>query len=178
MADEVDTRIRVVRRIRCHHLPPLQRPVRNHTTARHRVPVELVRPAEHREVGQADLIRVPVDDSRHSEVARVDGIMANVELEVTAVVELAPLELAVVLDEVAARVVCGCDGDVVTCWAGTGDRRTGEFDTLCGFRGQLANGVKGDDHVAGRLNLNQTFGKGREMFRDLLTILPAPVLGS
>lgn len=119
MADEVDTRVRIIRRVRRHHLPPLQRPIRNHATGRHRVPVELVRAAEHREVGQADLVGVPVDDGRQPEVARVDGIVADVELEVTAVVELAPLQLAVVFDEVAACVVRGCEGDVVTCGAGT-----------------------------------------------------------
>lgn len=132
MADEVNTGIGIISRIRRDRLPSFQSPVRNHPAAGHRVPIELVRAAEHREVGQADLVGVSVDDGWQPEVACVDGVVADVQLEVAAVVELAPLQLAVVFDQVAACVVGGRDGDVVACGAGTGDCGAGEFDTLCG----------------------------------------------
>lgn len=130
MADKINPRIRIVSRIRHNQLPPLQRPILNHPTARHRVPIQLVLTTKHSEVREADLVGVSVDDGRQPEVAGVDGVVADVQLEVAAVVELAPLQLAVVFDQVAACVVGGGEGDVLPCWTGARDCGAGEFDTL------------------------------------------------
>ncbi len=42
--------------------------------------------------------------------------MANLELEVAAVIEFRPLEFAVVVDQVGTGVVGARDCDVLACW--------------------------------------------------------------
>lgn len=53
--------------------------------------------------------------------------MADLELEVAAVVEFGPLQLAVVGDQVGTSVVGGCEGDVLTGGGGGGDGCSGEL---------------------------------------------------
>ena len=129
MRDEIQARRRRIRLIRLHRPPALERPILHHPSTRHarRAAIQGISSAQHRKVGQADLVRVAVDNGGQAEVARVDGIVADVQLKVSAIVQLAPLQFAVGADEPGAGVVGGGDGDVLPGGAGTRYGGPGEF---------------------------------------------------
>lgn len=55
-----------------------------------------------------DLIWIPVDNGWHSEIICLNRLVADLELKVAAIVKLRPLQLAVVLDQIMARIIrCG-----------------------------------------------------------------------
>lgn len=124
MTHEIDARLGRIRDIRLHRLPELHRPVLDRASHRHTVPKPLqpIRAALHAEVRKRDLVRVPRDDCWHAVVLRGDGGAVNVELEVAAVVELGPLELAVRGYERRGGVDAGGEGDVLAVGRGGGDR--------------------------------------------------------
>ena len=72
VADEVYASLGVVRAVRHHPLTSLQRSILYNAVTRHWIAVQSIGTAEDGEVRQANLVWVSVDDSRHSEVARVD----------------------------------------------------------------------------------------------------------
>jgi len=96
--DEEDPSRSIIRRVRHHRLPQLQSPILHHTPARTWVSLQSVRPVQHCEVCQADFIRIAIDDCGQAKIASIDGVMADLELEVAAVIELGPLQFAIVLD--------------------------------------------------------------------------------
>lgn len=127
----------------------LQRPVLHHTTAHRRVPLQLVGATQDREVRQADFVRVPVDDGGKAEVVGRDATLADLQLEVAAVVDFRPLQLAVGADQEAAGVVGFGEGDVLAVRAGAGDGGAGEFDAdRAGSRRHVVGVVVQPDEVA------------------------------
>lgn len=119
MTNEVNPSIRIIRTIRHDPLTTLQRSILHYTPTRHRITVQSVLAAKHRKICQADLIWVSVDDRRHPKVASIDRVLANMELEVAAIVQLTPLKFAIELYQVATSVVGGCERDVLAGWTRT-----------------------------------------------------------
>jgi len=78
--------------------------------------LERIGSVQDREIRQADLVRVAIDDRGQAEEVGGDGVVANLELEVAAVIEFRPLEFAVVVDQVGTGVVGARDCDVLACW--------------------------------------------------------------
>jgi len=81
------------------------------------------------EVGNVDLVWVAVDDGWGTEEGGVDKVVGDLQLVVTAVVEVLPLQLLVGFDEPVGVVVGGGEGDVLAVWTWRRHGRTGEFDT-------------------------------------------------
>ena len=120
MRHKPESRIRRVRHISHDGLSPLQRSILDNATTSSAIrgPMKPILPSEDSEVPKRDLIRVPVHDGRHAEVAGIDGRLVDVQLEVAAVVQLAPLQLAVGRDEGLAGFAGECKGDVLAVGAG------------------------------------------------------------
>ena len=114
MADEIYPGLGIIRAVSLDSASSLQRPVLYHPITWHGIPVESIRAAHDCEVGQRDLVRIAVDDRRHAKVAGVDAIMTDMQLEVAAVVELAPLEFSVVGNQCTTRVVGCSNSDILT----------------------------------------------------------------
>lgn len=124
--------------VRLHHSAPLERPVFNHPATRHGIPLEGVRSTEHREVGQTDFFRAPGPRVGDSKKVGLDGLLADVKLEITSVVQLGPLQFAVIRQQRAADLVGRCDGDVLTTRARAGNGGAGKFDPDASFpRGRV-----------------------------------------
>jgi len=47
---------------------------------------------------QADFVRISIHNGRHAKVAGIDGILADLKLVITTIVELRPLQLSIGLD--------------------------------------------------------------------------------
>ena len=128
MRDEISARVRIVGHVRLHHLPAPQISVGHHAAAGHGISIERVSSAQNGEVGQADFVRVPIDEGGHAEVAGVDRVLGYVQLKVSSVVEFGPLELAVVSNEEGTSVVGCLDRNVLPVRAGARNCGAGKFD--------------------------------------------------
>ncbi len=113
VGNEKDPSRGIIRRIRHHRLPQLQSTILHHTSTRTRVSLESIRPVQNCEIGQTNLIRIAIDNCGQTEIARIDRVMADLELEVAAVIEFRPLEFTIVLDQMGAGVVGGGDRNVL-----------------------------------------------------------------
>ena len=102
-----------------------------HHTPRYR-PRKLIGSSNHAKVRQANLQRIASRDRRHAEVAGIDHVLGDVELEVAAVVALVPLQLGVVSYEKAGLVCGALDG---AAEARGGDGCAGELDAYGTFAG-------------------------------------------
>lgn len=125
--NEIPPRLGIVGRVRLHHPSALQYSIRHHPARRDRVPIQRVVAAQHGEVGQADLVRVAGFGRGQAEEAGVDRALADVQLKVSAVVELRPLQLAVVGHQPCAGEVGRLNSDVLPSRAGAGDGGAGKL---------------------------------------------------
>ena len=141
--DKVEPSRRIIRRIRLHRLPTLQRSILHNPSTGHtrRTPIQSVGPAQNGEVGQADLIRVPVDNGWQAKVARIDRIMANLQFKVSTIIQLIPLQFAIGADEPSAGIVGCCNGDVVASGAWTRHGSTSKFHSNGAFAGSGVVGL-------------------------------------
>ena len=87
MRYEIQPRDSIIGDIRLHGFPQLRRTILDHASAG-TWSLQGVGPTQHCEVCQGDLIRVSVHDGWHAEVIRLDGLVAELQLEIAAVVEL------------------------------------------------------------------------------------------
>ena len=129
MTDEIQTRHSRIREIRLQPLPKLEEPILHRS--RGNCAIEPMQPILARvdgEVREADFVGVSVDYCRHTEVFRVDLFVRYVELEVSPIVELLPLELRVAQDQCCAGVDAGGDADVLTDGGGGGNCGACEFN--------------------------------------------------
>ena len=129
MRDEIFARLRVLGDIGLDRLTVLERAVLDPAASGSGVTRQGVGAVFHREIRYADLVGVAVDDGRQAEVVGRHLLVADVQFEVAPVVELRPLQLAVVLGQVVAGVVGFREGDVLAVWTWARDGRAGEFDS-------------------------------------------------
>ena len=124
MRNEINTRLRRIGNIRLHRLPKLDRPILHRTPHRNTgsKPLQPIRAAQNREVGERDLVRVPRDDRWHPVILCLDGRFVDVQLEVAAVVDLGPLQFAVCSNQGGAGFYAGGEGNVLSVGGGGGYR--------------------------------------------------------
>lgn len=99
MRDEIFPRVRIIGRVRLYHLPIPQIPILNHAAPGHRISIERVSPAQDSEVGQADFVRISIDQGGHAEEAGIDGMLGDVQFKVSSIVQFGPLKLTIVSDQ-------------------------------------------------------------------------------
>ena len=133
MRDEILSCLSVVSYIGHYSLAEFQCPVFDHTSSWRRITRERVGPVLDGEISQANLIRVAVHDGGHAEVARVDGVVADLQLEVASVVHLGPLKLAVVFGQVVAGVIGFRETDILSVRTGARDGSACKFDSNASF---------------------------------------------
>ena len=115
MAHKPCTVICVERDVVLHDLAEFQTSTLDYATA-HRS-LKLVCSSEDSEVGDGDLPSVPAHDGRHSKEVGIDLVVSEVEFEVTAVVQILPLQLVVCILQPSRVVVSGGKTDVRAIWA-------------------------------------------------------------
>lgn len=127
------SRRRVLRDVRLRRLPELQRPVLHNPFPRCGIPRKRIRAVHHREIRQADLVRVAVHHRWHAEVQRSHVVVRDLQFVVAAVVQFRPLQFAVECRQEVAGVVGPRDGDVLSRGAGARHGGAGEFDAHATF---------------------------------------------
>lgn len=133
MGDEIQTCIGIIRHVGLHHFAASQHTVFHHAAAGDGISMQGVFATENGKVGQADLVGVSIDHGGHAEEARVDGAVADVQLEIASIIQFRPLEFAVVRHQEAALVVGRLDGDVLAIRTRARYRRPGKFHPDAAF---------------------------------------------
>ena len=88
-----------------HGFPQFQRSIFYYASTGTWIPLQGIGPTQHRKVRQADFIWIAVDDGWHSEVVCFYRLMTDLKLKVAAIIKLRPLQLAIVLNQIIARIV-------------------------------------------------------------------------
>lgn len=127
MRDKVLASSGVVRDIRNLDLATLKRASLYSSTSNW--PLQPVLAALDSEVGSRNLVRVLSHDRWHTKVASVDLVVADLQLEVAAIIDLRPLQLWVIGREPVGLVVRLSDGDVLTVRRRRGNGCTSELST-------------------------------------------------
>lgn len=96
-------------------LPSLQRPVLDHSTPNYSIcsSTQTILPGHDREVRKADLICVSVHNRRQAEIIRLDLLAVDMQLKVSAIVKLAPLQFPVVRNEIRRSIIGSCESDIL-----------------------------------------------------------------
>jgi hypothetical protein len=139
VADEVLSSSSVIGDVRDLNLAALQRTSLGHATSDRARKLVLV--LLDGEVGKGDLVGVTGDDCRQTKVLGLDLVVSKVQFEISAVVDLAPLQLWVVGCEPVRSVVCVLECDVLAVGRRGRDGRSCELDTQttgAGRRGVVA----------------------------------------
>lgn len=127
MTNEPNTSLSVISSISLNNLPKLKSTTLNKATSNRTL--QLISSTLDSKVGEWDLIRVSVDDGRQAKVIRRHLVVVDVEFEVTAVVDVLPLQFFVGVDQPVWGVVCCGECDVLTVGAGRRYGGAGELDT-------------------------------------------------
>lgn len=127
LADKPNTSLGVVGSVGLLDLTKLESTRLNNTTSNRSL--QLVGTALDGKVGKRDFIRVAVDNGGHAKVVCGDLVVVDVQLKVSSVVNVVPLQLVVGVDEPVGGAVGGLEGDVLAVGAWRRDGRAGKFDT-------------------------------------------------
>jgi hypothetical protein len=119
MADKVHTRISIIRNIRLLDLPSLQATALSNPTSNRSL--QSVLAALDREVGQGDLVRIASDNGRQTEERGIDLVVGDLQLEVSTVVEVVPVEFGIGALKPITVVVRGDLGDILAVRARRAD---------------------------------------------------------
>ena len=114
LRDEIRPSHGIVGGIRLHGFTQFQRSVFYYASTGTWIPLQGIGPTQYCKVRQADLIRIAVDEGWHSKVIGFYRLVTDLKLKVAAIINLRPLQLAIVLNQIIARIIGFGQSNVLT----------------------------------------------------------------